>query len=65
MSTERHEESNRPSLSSAERLLIPLQLRMAWTDSIMLDRSLPPLAKIAAGVIGQHFNRRTGDTFLS
>lgn len=49
---------------SAEVILIPKQLRMEWTDVIMLDPALPPLAKVVAGVIGAHLNRHRGDTYL-
>lgn len=50
--------------ASAEVILIPKQLRMEWTDAIMLDPDLPPLAKVVAGVIGAHLNRHRGDTYL-
>jgi hypothetical protein len=46
-------------------ILIPKHLRIEWTDAVMLDPALAPIAKAAAGVIGHHFNRTTGDTFLS
>jgi hypothetical protein len=46
-------------------ILIPKHLRIEWTDVVMLDPGLSPIAKAAAGVIGHHFNRKTGDTFLA
>jgi hypothetical protein len=50
---------------SAQIILIPKQLRAEWMDVMALDSSLSHVAFRAAGVIGSHFNRHTGKTFLN
>jgi hypothetical protein len=50
---------------SAQIILIPKQLRAEWMDVMALDSSLSHVAFRAAGVIGSHFNRHTGETFLT
>jgi hypothetical protein len=50
---------------SAQIILIPKQLRMDWVDVMALDPSLPPTAFKVACVIGSHFNRHSGLTFLT
>lgn len=46
-------------------ILIPKQLRAEWMDCMALDSALSHVAFRVAGVIGSHFNRHTGRTFLS
>lgn len=46
-------------------ILIPKQLRAEWMDVMALDARLSHVAFRAAGVIGSHFNNKTGQTFLS
>ena len=46
-------------------VLLPKRLRMEWTDALALDRELSHVAFRVACVIGQHFNRRSGITYLS
>jgi biotin operon repressor len=50
---------------SAEVILLPKQLRMEWTDVIMLDRRLTFAQKVVAGALGYFLNRHRGDTFVS
>jgi DnaA N-terminal domain len=50
---------------SGQVILIPKQLRAEWMDVMALDSSLSHVAFRAAGVIGSHFNRHTGKTFLN
>src|SRR5450759_981948 len=50
---------------SAQIILIPKQLRAEWMDVMALDSSLSHVAFRAAGIIGSHFNRPTGKTFLN
>jgi DNA-binding Lrp family transcriptional regulator len=56
-----------PNKSSSARtvILIPKQLRAEWMDCMALDSTLSHVAFRGAGVIGSHFNRYTGKTFLS
>ena len=49
---------------SADVILIPKQLRMEWTDVLALDRDLSHVAFRVACVIGSHFNRHRGDTYV-
>lgn len=51
--------------ASGEVVLIPKHLRMDWTDTLALDPELSHLAFRVAAVIGSHFNRHRGDTFVS
>jgi AraC-like DNA-binding protein len=46
-------------------IVITKQLRVEWMDCMALDSSLSHVAFRAAAVIGSHFNRHTGKTFLS
>jgi hypothetical protein len=46
-------------------ILIPKQLRAEWMDAMALDTRLSNTAFRLAGVIGSHFNRHTGQTFLT
>lgn len=48
----------------ADVILIPKQLRMEWTDLLAHDRALSNSAFRVACIIGSHFNRRTGDTYV-
>jgi biotin operon repressor len=50
---------------SATVILIPKQLRAEWMDVMALDSAVSHAAFRCAGVIGSHFNRHTGKTFLS
>ena len=54
-----------PARPNAEVLLIPESLRMAWTDYMALDASLPHCPFRIGCVIGSHINRQSGETFLS
>ena len=70
MSTDRrvqndNDKPDRPGVRSAEIILIPKQLRAEWTDVMAMDSGLSLLAFRVACVIGSHFNRHTGDTFIS
>jgi hypothetical protein len=49
---------------SAEIVLIPKQLRMEWTDTMVLDPNLSHVAVRVGCVIGTHFNRRSGETYV-
>jgi biotin operon repressor len=53
------------AMKAGQVILIPKQLRAEWMDIIALDPKVSHVAFRAAGVIGSHFNRYTGDTFLS
>jgi hypothetical protein len=46
-------------------IVITKQLRAEWMDCMALDSSLSHVAFRTAAVIGSHFNRHTGKTFLS
>ncbi|MGY4411963.1 hypothetical protein ACVWW4_003699 [Bradyrhizobium sp. LB7.1] len=46
-------------------ILIPKQLRAEWMDVMALDARVSHSAFRVAGVIGSHFNRHTGQTFLT
>jgi hypothetical protein len=50
--------------ASGEVILIPKPLRTEWMDAMALDRDLPATAFKVAGVIGFHFNKHRGDTFV-
>ncbi len=50
--------------ASGQVILIPKQLRMEWMDVLALDPDLSPTAYKVAGVLGYHFNRHRGDTFI-
>ena len=50
---------------SAEVILIPKQLRAEWMDAMAMDPKLSPRAFKVAGIIGSHFNRRSGETFIA
>lgn len=54
-----------PGKKSGQVIVIPKQLRAEWMDVMALDSSLSHVAFRAAGVIGSHFNRHTGKTFLT
>jgi hypothetical protein len=51
--------------ATADVILIPKQLRMDWTDVLALDSELSHVAFRAACVIGSHFNKHKGDTYVS
>jgi hypothetical protein len=51
--------------SGAEVILIPKQLRVEWVDVMAHDTRLGLVALKVALIIGSHFNRHTGDTYLS
>ena len=53
------------SKKAGQVIVIPKQLRAEWMDVMALDSSLSHVAFRAAGVVGSHFNRHTGKTFLS
>ena len=46
-------------------ILIPKQLRAEWMDVMALDARVAHTAFRVAGVIGSHFNKHTGQTFLT
>ena len=46
-------------------ILIPKQLRAEWMDAMALDERLSNTGFRVAGIIGSHFNRHTGQTFLT
>jgi len=54
-----------PGKKSGQVIVIPKQLRAEWMDVMALDSSLSHVAFRAAGIIGSHFNRHTGKTFLT
>lgn len=49
---------------TADIILITKKLRVEWMDTMALDRDLPPMAFRVAGIIGYHFNKNSGETFL-
>jgi DnaA N-terminal domain len=49
---------------SADIILIPKPLRAEWMDAMALDPELSATAYKVAGVLGYHFNRHSGDTFI-
>jgi biotin operon repressor len=51
--------------TSVDVILIPKQLRLEWTDVLALDAELSHVAFRVACVIGSHFNRHRGDTYIS
>jgi hypothetical protein len=51
--------------TSADVILIPKQLRMEWTDVLALDSELSHVAFRVACVIGSHFNKHKGETYVS
>lgn len=55
----------RPRAAGGEVILIPKQLRVEWVDVMALDVRLGLVALKVALVIGSHFNRHTGDTYVS
>lgn len=48
----------------ADVVLITKQLRMEWTDAMAVDPSLSPIAFRVGCVIGSHFNKHSGDTYV-
>lgn len=50
---------------SAEVILLPLKLRMQWTDLLMLDAAISPSARQVGGVIGYFLNKHRGDTYVT
>jgi hypothetical protein len=55
----------RPSRGqSADVIVIPVHLRMQWTDAMAFDARLTPAVFRVACVIGHHLNRRSGDTHV-
>ena len=52
-------------VSSAELISIPKQLRAEWLDVIGHDPDVSFSATKVAIVVGAHFNRYSGDTFIS
>jgi hypothetical protein len=46
-------------------IAIPKRMRMAWTDAIAFDREVSDSAYRVACIIGAHFNRYSGETFIS
>ena len=46
-------------------IVITKPMRMAWTDAIAIDPELTDSAARIAGIIGSHFNRHSGETFIS
>ncbi len=53
-----------PKEPSGDIILISKQLRIEWMDALALDPDLSPRAHKVAGVIGFHFNKHRGDTFI-
>lgn len=60
----RFDQRRQKPADGADIILIPKQLRMEWTDLLAHDRSLSNSAFRVACIIGSHFNRRTGDTYV-
>jgi len=54
-----------PAKKTAQVILIPKELRAEWMDVIALDPSVSHVEFRAAGIIGSHFNRHTGNAFLT
>lgn len=50
--------------ASADVILITKPLRMDWTDALALDARLSHVAFRVACIIGFHFNKNAGDTFV-
>jgi hypothetical protein len=50
---------------SSATIAIPRAMRMAWTDAITCDPEVSDSACRIACVIGAHFNRYSGETFIS
>jgi helix-turn-helix protein/DnaA-like protein len=50
---------------SGSVILIPKQLRAEWMDVMALDARLSHTSFRVAGVIGSHFNKHSGRTFLT
>lgn len=55
----------RSDRQGSEAILIPKKLRMEWTDAMALDKGLSHRAFRAGCIIGSHFNRRTGETYVT
>src|SRR5438067_7021440 len=53
-----------PPQQSGQVILLPKHLRLDWMDVLALDPELSPTAYKVAGVLGYHFNRHRGDTFI-
>lgn len=47
-----------------EVVMISRQARLEWIDALSADPDLSHVAVRVACIIGQHFNRHTGDTFI-
>lgn len=60
-----HQQPKADAMKAGQVILIPKQLRAEWMDLIALDPKVSHVAFRAAGVIGSHFNRYTGKTFLN
>lgn len=50
--------------TGADVILIPARLRLGWIDVLAMDHRLSHVAFRVACVIGRHFNKRSGDTFI-
>jgi len=51
--------------AGADIIIIPKALRAEWMDVMALDKHLSPMSFKIAGIIGFHFNRRSGETYVS
>lgn len=54
-----------PASKTGTVILIPKQLRAEWMDVMALDARLSHTAFRVAGVVGSHFNKHSGRTFLT
>jgi hypothetical protein len=54
-----------PASKTGTVILIPKQLRAEWMDVMALDARLSHTAFRVAGVIGSHFNKHSGQAFLT
>jgi biotin operon repressor len=60
-----HQQRKADAMKAGQLILIPKQLRAEWMDLIALDPTVSHVAFRPAGVIGSHFNKYSGDTFLN
>jgi hypothetical protein len=68
MNTERHTqaaEATKSARPTADLVLIPKQMRAEWLDVLGHDPALSFAAAKVAIVVGAHFNKFSGDTFIT
>jgi hypothetical protein len=53
------------SEEAAQIILIPMSLRALWTDVLALDKRVDNASFRFAAIVGAHFNRRSGNAFLT